>query len=196
MNTKWVSASSDPQWLMVDLGSSMPVNRVICKWDSAYAKSFKIQVATDTASWKDVYSTAKAGARSVTDETFATTPARYVRIYGTERGNKAKGYGIFDLMVLNDSLSTATSLKQDKPTIPFRSIIVFRNKVLQYHVRSNNSVKLDVVDGRGRLVTVLVNEFKNAGSYTAVLPGSLVSGLYIIRLNEGTKRTATLQVPW
>src|SRR5512133_1397714 len=43
-NTKWVSASSDPQWISVDLGTAQQVNRVICKWNEGYAKSFKIQL--------------------------------------------------------------------------------------------------------------------------------------------------------
>jgi hypothetical protein len=41
--TRWESAASDPQWIMVDLGSSMDVDRVILKWYSDYAKAFQIQ---------------------------------------------------------------------------------------------------------------------------------------------------------
>ena len=99
--TRWESAASDPQWIMVDLGSAMAIDRVILKWYTDYAKSFKIQVSTDSTTWTDVYTTTTGASYSVTDVTFATTTARYVRMNGTQRGN-ANGYSLFAFMVLND----------------------------------------------------------------------------------------------
>lgn len=195
LNTKWVSASSDPQWLMVDLGAPMQVNRVILKWDSAYAKTFKIQVATDTSSWTDVYNTTKAGVRSVTDEIFATTSARYVRMYGTERGNTAKGYSLFDFLVLNDSMpTTGTTFKPGKSTITSEVFLTCKNNTIRYSLPFGNHIKLDVVDARGKLVVVLVDGFKYSGDYEAVLPDNLGCGMYIIRLNTGTKMLAAIKV--
>jgi hypothetical protein len=193
-NTKWVSESSDPQWITVDLGSAMPVNRVILKWDSTYAKSFKIQVSTDNTAWTDVFSTTKCGARSVTDETFATTTARYVRMNGTQRGATGGGYSLFDFLVLNDSLTTATTFKSAKSPIPSEAFLTCKNNTIHYSVSSSNLVKLDVVDIRGKLVAVLVDGFGQAGNYEAVLPGALACGMYIVQLTVGTKKLATLQV--
>jgi hypothetical protein len=172
----------------------MSINRVILKWDSAYAKAFKIQVATDTTQWKDVFSTTKAGARSITDETFAVTTARYVRMNGTQRGNTSKGYSLFDFMVLDDVGYTETTFKRGKAGIPSEAVLTCRNNTIQYRVPSEGSVKLDVVDVHGRLVAVLVNGFKRAGGHEAILPGTLGGGMYIIRLTTGTKRFATIQV--
>ena len=81
---RWESAPSDPQWIMVDLGTAKEINRVILKWDVSYAKSFKIQVSGDADNWTDVFSTTRGAGYSVTDETFKTATARYVRMYGTE----------------------------------------------------------------------------------------------------------------
>jgi hypothetical protein len=192
--TKWTSASSDPQWIMVDLGSPMPINRVILKWDSAYAKSFKIQVATDTASWKDVFSTTKAGLRSVTDETFPTASARYVRMYGTVRGNTSKGYSLFDFMVLNDSLTTATSFKPGNSPLFTEGLLSCKNNTIHYCVPSSDFVKLDMVDGRGKLVAVIYNGFKRAGEHKAVLPGALGRGMYMVRLTVGPRKLAVKRV--
>ena len=100
--SRWESAASDPQTIMVDLGSAMAINRVILKWYSNYGKSFKIQVSTDSTTWTDVFSTTVGASYSVTDEKFATTTARYVRMNGTQRGN-ANGYSLFAFMVLNDA---------------------------------------------------------------------------------------------
>ncbi len=193
-STKWTSASSDPQWISIDLGEAQQVNRVICKWSEGYAKSFKIQLSTDNTEWKDVYSTSVGAPTSVTDETFASTDARYVRIYCTTRGNSSKGNEIFDIMVLDDSVATDVNLTSGKLSGVASQVITCKNDVLQYTVTSAAHVKLDIIDGIGRQKAVIVDEFKGAGSYNASLPGTLASGRYIIRLIEGKKKTATLQV--
>jgi hypothetical protein len=98
---RWESAAGYPQWIMVDLGQARELNRVILKWNSNFAKTFKIQVSTDAAAWTDVFSTSSGSARSVTDETFPTATARYVRMYATEGGAQG-GCSLFSFMVLND----------------------------------------------------------------------------------------------
>jgi hypothetical protein len=99
--TRWESTASDPQWIMVDLGSAVEIDRVILKWYTDYAKAFKIQVSTDSTTWTDVFSTTVGASYSVTDEKFAKTTARYVRMNGTQRGN-TNGYSLFAFMVLDD----------------------------------------------------------------------------------------------
>jgi F5/8 type C domain/Glycosyl hydrolases family 43 len=99
--TRWESAATDPQWIMVDLGTSQEVDRVILKWYSDCGKAFKIQASTDGTNWTNVYSTTTGASYSVTDVTFAKTTARYVRMNGTQRGNQ-NGYSLFAFMVLDD----------------------------------------------------------------------------------------------
>ena len=81
----WNSAPGDQQWIMVDLGAPMDINRVILKWNTNAAKTFKIQTSTDAATWTDVFRTTHGASYSVTDEKFKTTAARYVRVNATER---------------------------------------------------------------------------------------------------------------
>ncbi len=85
VNIHWNSAPGDQQWLMVDLGAPTDINRVILKWNTNAAKTFKIQTSTDAATWTDVFSTTQGSSYSVTDEKFKTTSARYVRVNATER---------------------------------------------------------------------------------------------------------------
>ena len=66
--------------------------------------------------------------------------------------------------------------------------------MIHYSVSSSNSVKLEVVDVRGKLVAVLVDGIKNTGDHQAVLPGTLGKGVYMIWLTCGEKKLATLQV--
>jgi hypothetical protein len=83
--THWDSAASDPQWIQIDLGAATQLNRVILKWNLNAAQEFKIQTSLNGTDWIDVFSTAKGSSFSVTDESFPTISARYVRMYGTKR---------------------------------------------------------------------------------------------------------------
>ncbi len=85
INIHWDSAPGDQQWIMVDLGAPTDINRVILKWNTNAAKTFKIQTSTDATNWTDVFGTTQGASYSVTDEKFNTTAARYVRVNATER---------------------------------------------------------------------------------------------------------------
>lgn len=86
--TRWASAFSDPQWIRVDLGASVPICRVVLTWEAAYARSFQIQVSADAATWTTVHSATAATGGTQTLAVSGT--GRYVRMYGTAR---ATGYG-------------------------------------------------------------------------------------------------------
>jgi beta-glucosidase len=84
--TRWVSnQKSDSQWIMVDLGNFYNINRVILTWDTAFAQTYKIQVALDTAVWTDVFSTSRADG-GTDDIQFPPALGRYVRVFAKEIG--------------------------------------------------------------------------------------------------------------
>jgi F5/8 type C domain/Fibronectin type III domain len=87
-NTRWSSASSDPQWLAVDLGATHTISQVVLYWESAYAKAFQIQTSNDGTTWTTIYSTTTGTGGTQTLAVNGT--GRYIRMYGTVR---ATGYG-------------------------------------------------------------------------------------------------------
>ncbi len=94
--SRWSSASSDPQWLEVDLGSQQQICSVGILWEAAYATAFQIQVSNDNSTWTTVYSTTTGTGGN---ETFPiSVTARYIRMYGTARGTQF-GYSIFEFYV-------------------------------------------------------------------------------------------------
>ncbi|MCO6044038.1 family 43 glycosylhydrolase [Aeoliella sp. ICT_H6.2] len=116
----WQSDVDDNQWIRVDLGAPMEMDRVILKWNVNAAKDFKIQTSTDGQNWSDVYSTTQGSSGTVTDVSFDQKTARYVQMVATapapvrsrgrgfgRRGRGAatpapSGYSLFQFMVLND----------------------------------------------------------------------------------------------
>ncbi len=95
--SRWSSAFSDPQWIYVDLGSSVVINRVILNWEAAAGKVYDIQVSNNASSWQTV-AAITGGNGGEDDIVFADVSARYVRMYGTER-TTPYGYSLFEFEV-------------------------------------------------------------------------------------------------
>jgi hypothetical protein len=94
--TRWSSAFSDPQWVQVDLGASLPICGVDLNWEAAYATAFKVQASNDGTTWSDLYSTTTGTGGVQKLNTNGT--GRYVRVYGTARAT-AYGYSLWEVAV-------------------------------------------------------------------------------------------------
>jgi hypothetical protein len=111
--SRWTSLASDPQWIYVDLGATSTIDRVRLYWDAAYGKSYRIDVSNDLTAWQTVYSTT-TGDGGLDEITFASTSARYVRMYGTGRGTTG-GYSIFEFEVYGTGGVTITPAPTPTP---------------------------------------------------------------------------------
>ncbi|MFB9275628.1 chitobiase/beta-hexosaminidase C-terminal domain-containing protein [Cohnella cellulosilytica] len=95
--TRWSSQFADPQWIYVDLGSAQTVSSVRLHWETASAKSYKIQVSNSTDAWTDVH-TEVNGQGGYETASFAPVSARYVRMEGLTR-NTGFGYSLWEFEV-------------------------------------------------------------------------------------------------
>lgn len=95
--SRWSSEFSDPQWIAIDLGESKRISRVELAWEGAYAKAYAIQVSIDGQQWTDVYTT-KSGKGHYDVVRFKPVDARWVRMYGTQRGTPF-GYSLWEMKV-------------------------------------------------------------------------------------------------
>ncbi|TVT39095.1 T9SS type A sorting domain-containing protein [Hymenobacter setariae] len=108
--TRWESSSSDPQYIIVDLGSVQSIDRIRLSWETALGKDFTLDISAVTAapsdaSWTNVVSGTWATAKSVTGNASTTNDytdlgksGRYVRMRGTARGT-GYGYSLFEFAV-------------------------------------------------------------------------------------------------
>ncbi|MBN1412848.1 MAG: discoidin domain-containing protein [Spirochaetales bacterium] len=103
--TRWSSAFSDPQWIMVDLGAVYNISRVVLNWEAAYGSAYQIQVSGDANSWTTIY-TASNETGGVDDISGVSGSGRYVRMYGTARGTEW-GYSLWEFEVYGSGGSTA-----------------------------------------------------------------------------------------
>ncbi|MET7451449.1 discoidin domain-containing protein [Streptomyces sp. NPDC005574] len=101
--TRWSSATTDDQWLQVDLGTSATISQVVVNWEAAYGKDYKIQSSSDGNSWTDL--------RTVTDGDGGTDTlavfgqGRYVRLQGVHRATQW-GYSVWEFQVFGTTGTT------------------------------------------------------------------------------------------
>jgi hypothetical protein len=93
--TRWSSNFSDPQWFVIDYGAPKTFNQVTMYWETACARSYKLQISTDGISWKDIYSTTN-GTGGVETVVISAANARYLKFLGLERATQW-GYSMYEL---------------------------------------------------------------------------------------------------
>ncbi|MEY8427386.1 discoidin domain-containing protein [Lachnospiraceae bacterium 46-15] len=97
--SRWNSSDNDADFLMVDLGETRTINKVVIDWEAnRYAASYKIQVSADGKNWEDAKSVT-GNTSALTTDTFAAKQARYVKMQGVQRKSGASDYGIFEIKV-------------------------------------------------------------------------------------------------
>ena len=108
--TRWESASTDAQYIMVDLGSVQSIDRIRLSWETALGKDFTLDISAVTAApsdanWTNVVNGTWNTAVSVVGNTATTNnypnlgkSGRYVRMNGTKRGT-GYGYSLYEFAV-------------------------------------------------------------------------------------------------
>lgn len=89
LDTRWSSRFQDGEWMQVDLAAVYKVNRVVLRWENAYATSYEILLSEDGINFTKAFAntSSKGG---VQDIPLTETPARYVKILCLKRNT---GYG-------------------------------------------------------------------------------------------------------
>ncbi len=84
-STRWGSEFKDNQWIMVDLGSIQKVGKVVLKWETAFAKEYKVQISNDGKNFTTVVDK-KDGKGKIETITFPVKDAKFIRIQCDKRG--------------------------------------------------------------------------------------------------------------
>ncbi|MGE5436458.1 MAG: glycoside hydrolase family 3 C-terminal domain-containing protein, partial [Syntrophothermus sp.] len=192
--TRWSSAFSDPQSIIVDLGSIKHFNKIVIYWEAAYGKDYHVQVSNDNSSWS-LISSVQNGDGGI-DVINKTVDARYVKVLGVHRATQY-GYSIYELEVYNieelgitpeDDLITISDyqLEQNYPN-PFNP-----STTIAYNLPLDSYVSLSIYDVLGQKVDNIINGFQQKGYHTKVFNAeNLSAGIYIYKLeaksSDGSK---------
>jgi hypothetical protein len=99
ISVRWSSASSDPQDLIVNLGSVQTIATVQIAWEWAFATSYSIEVSNNGTTFTTVYSET-GGQGGVETIPLSGVSAQYVEFYGTARST-TYGYSFWQFGVYN-----------------------------------------------------------------------------------------------
>ncbi|MEK3916480.1 fibronectin type III domain-containing protein [Paenibacillus sp. FSL H7-0331] len=160
MSTRFGSKRGiDPGWIYVDLGAIKSINEVRLYWETAYAKSYQIQVSNDLQTWNNVYNTT-TGKGLYEKITFNQTDARYVRMYGTVRATQY-GYSVWEFEVYgpevfpeNITLNKTALVFLPGETEPLTAVVMPANTTNNKVKWSSSNANVAVVDNSG-LVTAI-----------------------------------------
>jgi hypothetical protein len=100
--TRWSSAFSDPQWIVVDLGATRFISRVLLDWETAASSSYDVQVGSSASGpWTTVFSTTSGDGGDDEISGLAAT-GRYVRMFSHAR-TTPWGNSLWELRVYGDN---------------------------------------------------------------------------------------------
>ena len=95
--TRWTSAWKDDEWIQIDLREACPVDRIVLKWEVAYAKEYKLRTSTDGVQWTDAfYEDNGNGKTDVID--LSSLQVRFLKLHCITRGTRF-GFSLWELEV-------------------------------------------------------------------------------------------------
>jgi PKD repeat protein len=186
--SRWSSAFGDAQWILVELDTVYTVGRVVLKWESAYAKQYRIETAVDTTSWQTVYTETK-GNGGVDTVVFSPVDVKYVRLVGVQRASRF-GYSLYEFEIYRPAVTGVESpkarpskfgLMQNYPN-PFNP-----KTVIGYELPVMSAVSLKVYDILGREVRTLKDGQESAGTKSLTFDATeLPGGVYFYQMRAGS----------
>ncbi|PZP30646.1 MAG: thiol oxidoreductase [Roseateles depolymerans] len=114
MNTRWGSAFDDNQFLTLDYGKSVLINRVHIEWENAHATQYLLQVSDDGVTWRTIKTVTNSAGGSE-DLSDLNGQGRYLRMQGVKRSTQY-GYSIFEIQAFSGT--PATTPDPTTPTDP------------------------------------------------------------------------------
>jgi hypothetical protein len=107
--TRWSSAYSDPQWIVVDLGADFAISEVDLNWETACGYNYLIQTSLDNVNWTTLTTVTGNTTSGLLQYPYSSpTVGRYVRMYGTARATPW-GYSLWEFAVYGTLAPTQTA---------------------------------------------------------------------------------------
>ncbi len=184
ISTRWGSEYSDPQWIMIDLGETQKVGGVILKWEAAYGKAYEIRVSQDSLDWTTVY-TETAGNGSTDKITFDQVDARYIMMYGTERGT-IYGYSIWEFEVYEKIEETPETIIDNIEDESY-SFSIYPNPASDIiNIKSSLSVEyIEIYDVLGNKTNIYNMNYSENNIQLEI--NDLSKGIYFLRIKTENK---------
>jgi len=189
--TRWASSFANAtEWIYVDLGSNYNINRVVLKWEAAFATQYKVQISSDLNFTESKTVNTQTASDGGTDDLTVSGTGRYIRILCTAKALAPYGYSLFEIEAYG-SASTAkmAAVVTEEPEAASTAFAMYPNPANHY-VQLAIPEKLDnkvvtIYDDSG---TLLVEKKLNSDAKEDLIDVSkLRRGIYILNFKSDQK---------
>lgn len=198
MGTRWESAFSDPQWIVIDLGSVKNINVIKIYWEGANAKDYSLSFSEDGIDFSGNLNYTNMASEPRTDIVNGLNiDCRYIKMNGTAR-NLTYGYSIWELRafgkILNANEPYQIEILSPKTNIEPKELIQFTA-----NVRDKNGIKISNPDlnwsvtGLGSINATGTFSSLFAGKSLVTVSSKLASESIEILVAEKTNETQQLE---
>jgi hypothetical protein len=189
--SRWesVHGGTDAQWIYVDLGANYAINKVVLKWEGAYATAYKLQISNDTDfSDAETVKDITGNSELLNELTGLSATGRYVRILGTTRFFEQYGYSLFEVEVYGDTPTTQLGIN-DITGKNTTSVALYPNPAHDF-VKISSTEKLNntvvtIYDLLGK--QVLQSKLDDSKEESLININQLAKGNYILNINSDGK---------
>ena len=186
--SRWASSFANPsEWIYVDLANRHDINRVVLRWEAAFAVNYEIQVSDDFNNWTGKTIRTVNGSDGAIDDLTVTGTGRYVRILCNQKALAPYGYSLFDIEVYG--VASAARFQKSDEIATVEDIKVFPNPVnglLTVLVPNDGTKKQMIIYGlSGSVVLQKVLEGKTTEEVIDV--SQLNTGVYMMKVSANEK---------
>ncbi|MEO8533799.1 MAG: family 16 glycosylhydrolase, partial [Flavobacterium sp.] len=191
--SRWASSFANAtEWIYVDLGSNYNLNRVVLKWEAAFATQYKVQISTDATFTENETVNTQTASDGGTDDLTVSGTGRYIRILCTAKALAPYGYSLFEIEAYGSASAAKKALasKVETPETETADLGIYPNPASDY-IELSVSGKLTnkevtIHDLAGNLV--VKNKINTTADETIIDISRLPKGIYILNFSSDEKR--------
>ncbi len=189
--TRWASSFANAtEWIYVDLGSNYNLNRVVLKWEAAYATQYKVQLSTDNIFTENETISTQTASDGGTDDLTVSGTGRYLRILCTAKALAPYGYSLYEIEAYGSASTAKKANSAVEQTQAENTVFaVYPNPAVNY-IQLSLPEKLDnkiisIYDNSGTLI--LQNTPETDASESVIDISRLTKGIYILNFKSDQK---------
>jgi hypothetical protein len=189
--TRWASSfANTTEWIYVDLGANYNINRVVLKWEAAFATQYKVQISADNVFTENETISTQTASDGGTDDLAVSGSGRYMRILCTAKALAPYGYSLFEIEAYGSGASSARKAATVQETETATTEFVMYPNPARNQLQLSLPEKLDnkiitIYDDSG---TVMLQTEIAADTNESVIDLSrLKKGIYILNFKSDQK---------
>lgn len=189
--SRWASSFANAtEWIYVDLGSNYNLNRVVLKWEAAFATQYKVQLSTDNVFTENETINTQTASDGGTDDLTVSGTGRYLRILCTAKALAPYGYSLYEIEAYGAaSAAKKANVAVEEVEAEETVFAVYPNPAssyIQVAVPENLDNKIiTIYDNSG--TPVLQNKVQAGANESVIDISRLTKGIYILNFKSDQK---------